>query len=75
MKKVFYALILSLLLVPALVLGADTLPKALGYIVSMQESNGAYISDAPQQFGKKAKKNTRTTSFVAWALSEARYRI
>ena len=36
-KKVFYALVLSLLLIPSLVLGADTLPKALDYIVSMQE--------------------------------------
>ena len=42
MRKVFYALIFSLLLIPSLVLGADTLPKALGYIVSMQESNGAW---------------------------------
>ena len=42
MKKVFYALILSLLLIPSLVLGADTLPKALDYIVSMQEPNGAW---------------------------------
>jgi prenyltransferase beta subunit len=167
MKKAFYALILSLLLVPSLVLGADTLPKALDYIVSMQEPNGAwsrlkgefppeteptswavkvfamnglekervekgtafilkvqkpsggfsmvpaapedpevtayaimgldkipgkkdavvkaadylakvqlpdgaYVSDSPQQFDKKAKKNTQTTCFVAWALSEAK---
>ena len=42
MKKAFYALILSLLLIPSLVLGADTLPKALDYIVSMQEPNGAW---------------------------------
>ncbi|HUJ89871.1 MAG TPA: prenyltransferase/squalene oxidase repeat-containing protein [Syntrophorhabdales bacterium] len=42
MRKVFYGLILSLLLIPSLVFGADTLPKALDYIVSMQESNGAW---------------------------------
>jgi hypothetical protein len=42
MKKALYALILSLLLIPSLVLSADTLPKALGHIISMQEPNGGW---------------------------------
>jgi len=41
-RKVFYALVLSLLLLPSIVLGADTLPKALAYIISMQDANGAW---------------------------------
>jgi hypothetical protein len=60
MKKVSYALILFLLLVPSLVLSADTLRKALEYIVSMQKPNGDW------------NNNTAHTAFAAWALLKAR---
>jgi squalene cyclase len=64
MKKVFYALILSLLLVPSLVLGADALPKALDYIVSMQEPNGAW-SRLKEEFPQE----TEPTSWAVKALA------
>ena len=47
MKKLFYALTLSLLLIPSVVLSADTLPKALDYLVSMLDTDGAWaLSEA-----------------------------
>ncbi|HVN24184.1 MAG TPA: prenyltransferase/squalene oxidase repeat-containing protein [Syntrophorhabdales bacterium] len=50
----------------------DAIAKAAEYLAKAQLPDGAYISDFPQQFDKKAKKNTQTTCFVAWALSEAK---
>ncbi len=50
----------------------ETLSKAAGYLGKVQLPDGAYVSDTPQQFDKKAKKNTQTTCFVAWALSETK---
>jgi prenyltransferase beta subunit len=46
--------------------------KAAEYLAKVQLPDGAYVSDAPQQFEKKAKKNTQTTCFVAWAISETK---
>ena len=45
--------------------------KAVDYLSKAQQPDGAYISASPIQFNKVAKKNTQTTCFVAWALSEA----
>ena len=45
--------------------------KAVEYLVKAQQPDGAYISASPIQFNKVAKKNTQTTCFVAWALSES----
>ncbi len=50
----------------------EAVAKAAEYLAKVQLPDGAYVSDAPQQFEKKAKKNTQTTCFVAWALSEAK---
>ena len=50
----------------------EAVAKAADYLSKAQLPDGAYVSDTPQQFDKKAKKNTQTTSFVAWALSEAK---
>ena len=50
----------------------DAVAKAADYLAKVQLPDGAYISDRPQQFDKKAKKNTQTTCFVAWALSEVK---
>src|SRR5271157_4436044 len=50
----------------------DAVAKAAEYLAKVQLPDGAYISDTPQQFDKKAKKNTQTTCFVAWALSEVK---
>jgi len=50
----------------------DVIAKAAEYLAKAQQPDGAYISDTPQQFDKKAKKNTQTTCFVAWALSETK---
>ena len=44
--------------------------KAVDYLGKVQQSDGAFISASPMQFNKVAKKNTQTTCFVAWALSE-----
>jgi len=45
--------------------------KAVDYLGKAQQPDGAFISASPIQFNKVAKKNTQTTCFVAWALSEA----
>ena len=45
--------------------------KAVDYLGKAQQSDGAFISASPVHFNKVAKKNTQTTCFVAWALSEA----
>jgi squalene cyclase len=50
----------------------EVLSRAAAYLVAVQLPDGAYVSDTPQQFDKKAKKNTQTTCFVVWALSETR---
>lgn len=44
--------------------------KGLRYFERVQQTDGAFISATPIQFNKAAKKNTQTTCFVAWALSE-----
>ena len=62
MKKALFALMLSLVLIPSLALSADTLPKALEYIVSMQEPSGAW-SRVKGEFPGEAEP-------TAWALSE-----
>ena len=46
--------------------------KAAEYLAKVQLPDGAYVSDTPQQFEKKARKNAQTTCFVAWALSETK---
>jgi prenyltransferase beta subunit len=48
----------------------DSVRKAVDYLAQAQQPDGAYISASPVQFNKVAKKNTQTTAFVAWALSE-----
>ena len=45
--------------------------KAVDYLSKAQQPDGAFISATPVHFNKVAKKNTQTTCFVAWALSEA----
>jgi len=50
----------------------DIIQKAFDYLANVQQADGAYISNAPVQFNKTPKKNTQTTAFVAWALSEAK---
>ena len=45
--------------------------KAVEYLGKVQQPDGAYISASPIQFNKVTKKNTQTTCFVAWGLSEA----
>ena len=44
--------------------------KAAEYLAKVQQADGAYISAAPMQFNKVPKKNTQSTCFVGWALSE-----
>jgi len=44
--------------------------KGTEYLGKAQQPDGAFISTSPIQFNKIAKKNTQTTCFVAWALSE-----
>ncbi|MCX5807519.1 MAG: terpene cyclase/mutase family protein [Proteobacteria bacterium] len=50
----------------------DTIQKASDYLAKVQQADGAYISNSPVQFNKTPKKNTQTTAFVAWALSEGK---
>jgi len=50
----------------------DVVQKAFDYLEKVQQPDGSYISNAPVQFNKTLKKNTQTTAFVAWALSEAK---
>jgi squalene cyclase len=49
---------------------ADAVKKAAEYLGKVQQPDGAYVSAAPMQFNKVAKKNTQSTLWVAWALSE-----
>jgi hypothetical protein len=51
---------------------SDMVQKGADYLAGAQQADGAYVSAAPQQFNKVAKKNTQSTCFVAWALSEVR---
>lgn len=44
--------------------------KGAEYLAKVQQPDGAFISNTPMQFNKVAKKNTQSTAFVAWALSE-----
>jgi prenyltransferase beta subunit len=46
------------------------LAKAADYLSTAQHPDGSYTSNLPVQFNREAKKNTQTTLFVAWALSE-----
>jgi prenyltransferase beta subunit len=48
----------------------DTINKAAEYLAKVQQPDGAYISATPMQFNKVPKKNTQSTCFVGWALSE-----
>ena len=48
----------------------DTLAQAADYLSKSQHPDGSYTSNLPVQFNREAKKNTQTTLFVAWALSE-----
>lgn len=45
--------------------------RAIEYLGKAQQPDGAYISASPIQFNKIAKKNTQTTCFAAWAISES----
>lgn len=45
--------------------------RAVDYLGKAQQPDGAFISSFPVQFNKVAKKNTQTTCWVAWAISEA----
>ena len=47
-----------------------TLERAVTYLCGAQESDGSFTSSMPMQFNNVAKKNTQTTLFVIWALSE-----
>lgn len=46
--------------------------RAVDYLGKTQHSDGAYTSATPMQFNKVLKKNTQTTAFVAWALTEVK---
>lgn len=48
----------------------DRLLMAKKYLEKVQEPDGSFISGTPIQFNRVPKKNTQTTCFVAWALSE-----
>ena len=50
----------------------DAFAKAVNYLAQAQQPDGAFISSMPVQFNKAAKKNTQTTAFVVWALSEVK---
>ncbi|MGD9579278.1 MAG: prenyltransferase/squalene oxidase repeat-containing protein [Syntrophorhabdus sp.] len=45
--------------------------RAVDYLGKAQQPDGAFISSFPIQFNKVARKNTQTTCWVAWAISEA----
>jgi prenyltransferase beta subunit len=47
-----------------------TLERAVTYLCGAQEADGSFTSSMPMQFNNVAKKNTQTTLFVIWALSE-----
>jgi prenyltransferase beta subunit len=47
-----------------------TLERAVAYLCGAQEGDGSFTSSMPMQFNNVAKKNTQTTLFVIWALSE-----
>jgi prenyltransferase beta subunit len=49
----------------------NVVTKAVDYLNKIQQPDGAFISNFPVQFNKIAKKNTQTTCWVAWAISEA----
>jgi len=44
--------------------------RAVDYLSKAQQPDGAFISNFPVQFNKIARKNTQTTCWVAWAISE-----
>lgn len=44
--------------------------KAVTYLGRVQDSDGSYTGNTPMQFKGESKKNTQTTVFVAWALSQ-----
>jgi len=46
------------------------LRRAVTYLCGAQEEDGSFTSSMPMQFNNVAKKNTQTTLFVIWALSE-----
>lgn len=48
----------------------ERIERAVIYLSSAQGSDGSYTSSMPMQFNNVAKKNTQTTLFVIWALSE-----
>lgn len=48
----------------------DRLISAKRYLATVQTEDGAFISATPIQFNRVPKKNTQTTCFVAWALTE-----
>lgn len=48
----------------------DRLILAKSYLEKVQQEDGSFVSNTPIQFNKVPKKNTQTTCFVAWALSE-----
>ena len=46
------------------------LERAVAYLNGAQHADGAFTSSMPVQFNNVARKNTQTTLFVIWALSE-----
>ena len=48
----------------------EVLERAVTYLNGAQHDDGAFTSSMPMQFNNVAKKNTQTTLFVIWALSE-----
>ena len=46
------------------------LERAVAYLNGAQHADGAFTSSMPMQFNNVARKNTQTTLFVIWALSE-----
>jgi prenyltransferase beta subunit len=58
-------------------LALRTLPKkerpverAVSYLARVQNDDGSFTGNTPMQFKGESKKNTQTTVFVVWALSE-----
>jgi prenyltransferase beta subunit len=47
-----------------------TIERAVTYLCGAQEPDGSFTSSMPMQFNNVARKNTQTTLFVVWALSE-----